>query len=372
MYKPLFVALLLCAFTITQAFDEIQEPRTTISQDVKNFATLSDWEGIYGAFSLCSPTSVVPGWCYKQMGLSIYDCMRTNEYHYEDSAYICKLGAVIQQIPNKSNPNEHMICDSTSFPGEIEILINGAEAHPRQEYYQMLCDDAKDKAQCEKNVRFSLKKDTKGISFISSKGLDSMTCETPLDERSAGTLKAHYPNLKASFDCAKQGLSRVEKGICNSFYTAREDYMLNVAYNFIMDFADEQVAKTTKKDQMQWLKTRNLQCNEAQSASALESCLLTAYSHRAKELKTIIEGISKSSIQLHSQTGQILIFESPSQKSPTIYTAMENEAYEAYLADKQPRKDFVKIIFRSLSHKTNPNNNEIIGYIRTQNMKPKE
>ena len=319
----------------------IVELRTTISQDIISFSANSNWEGVYGTFDLCDPSSAVPGWCYKQTGLSIYDCTQTNLYRYEDSKFVCKLGAVIRQIPDKANPNIHMICDTIPFPGEVEIMVDGISAHP-----------------------------TEKISFLSSKGLDSMTCETPLDERYVGTLKAHYPRIKASFDCAKEGLSKAEKGICNSFYTAREDYMLNVAYNFIMDFADEATAKTIKKEQMQWLKQRNLQCNNTTSANELDSCLLKAYSKRADELKTIIQNIPKSFVTLHSQTGQIPIFEAPSKKSAILYTAVENDKYTLFLADKKSYKDFVKVIFTNLNEKTNPNKgSNIVGYILSKNIR---
>lgn len=368
MLKQLLLALILWYFTTHIAQAEIQEPRTTISQDVKSFATSSDWEGVYGGFDSCNPSSVVPGWCYEQQGLNIYDCMRINEYHYEDSQFICKLGAVIREFPDKANPNEHMICDSTSFPGEVEIVVEGMVAHPTQKYYDELCGEATNKAQCRKNVQFSLKKDNKGIIFHSSKGLDSMTCQTPIDERNAGTLQSHYPNLKISFDCAKEDLSKVEKGICNSFYTAREDYMLNIAYRFIMDFAEEATAKETKKEQMQWLKQRNLQCSKAQNTKELESCLLETYSKRTKELKTMVQNTPKQFVKLHSQTGQIPIFQSPHHKSAIIYTATENDKYEAFLANKKTYKGFTKVVFHNLDKKTNPNNNQIIGYIRTQNL----
>lgn len=348
----------------------IVELRTTISQDITSFSANSNWEGVYGTFDLCDPSSAVPGWCYKQTGLSIYDCTQTNLYRYEDSKFVCKLGAVIRQIPDKANPNIHMICDTIPFPGEVEIMVDGISAHPTEKYYEMLCNDANDKAECRRNVQFSLKKDDKGISFLSNKGLDSMTCETPLDERYVGTLKAHYPRIKASFDCAKEGLSKAEKGICNSFYTAREDYMLNVAYNFIMDFADEATAKTIKKEQMQWLKQRNLQCNNTTSANELDSCLLKAYSKRADELKTIIQNIPKSFVTLHSQTGQIPIFEAPSKKSAILYTAVENDKYTLFLADKKSYKDFVKVIFTNLNEKTNPNKgSNIVGYILSKNIR---
>lgn len=70
----------------------------------------------------------------------------------------------------------------------------------------------------------TLSKDSKQIYFRSSKRLDSSTCETPRDKSKVGTLSGIYPRFKKKgwgFDCEKQGLSKVEKGICNGFYTLR-------------------------------------------------------------------------------------------------------------------------------------------------------
>ena len=43
-----------------------------------------------------------------------------------------------------------------------------------------------------------------------------MRCESIV-----GTLSGIYPRFRGSFDCEKQGLSKVEKDICNGFYTLR-------------------------------------------------------------------------------------------------------------------------------------------------------
>lgn len=336
MYKILvkcLVIVVLCNGVSTAQEDiepdvTIVEPRHFISRNTDSFSKGSEWEGVWGEMSLCDPLNKI-GWCYKQSALQIYDCYQINEYNYEDKSAICTLGLAMRQILDPAKPTEHLICDSGAFPGEVEILINGNKAEPKREYFDLVCGhtEGAERSKCEKNMSFTLSKDSKGIYFHSSKGLDSSTCETPNDE--TGTLSGIYPRFRGSFDCEKQGLSKIEKGICNSFYTLRDDVSLNAMFEYAMDFAwsNEQKSRL-KKEQLQWLKERNMKCVKAKDGEELLTCLYQAINHRIKELHETIDKSQQVTLELVSQIGAVKIYENPSLKSPVLYTKILNSEGE--------------------------------------------
>lgn len=187
--------------------------RTYIA-DSLSFGSNSEWEGVYANFALCDANSISPGYCTKEKSLNIYGCIRNNRYNYEDDVFICKLGQVMTKVPNKADAQGHMICDTTSWPGEVEIEVKGNKAFPRKSYYAFMCGElmGDKRRECERNVSFSLTKEAGGVQFSLGKGLDKMTCETPINERFRGTLGGFYPQVNGksgngSFDCAKGGLS---------------------------------------------------------------------------------------------------------------------------------------------------------------------
>ena len=357
----------------------IVEPRHFISRDTDSFSKRSEWEGVWGEMSLCDPLNKI-GWCYKQSALQIYDCYQINEYNYEDKSAVCTLGLAMRQILDPAKPTEHLICDSGAFPGEVEIFINGNKAEPKREYFDLVCGhtEGAERSKCEKNMRFTLSKDSKGIYFHSSKGLDSSTCETPSDESRAGTLSGIYPRFRGSFDCEKQGLSKIEKGICNSFYTLRDDVSLNAMFEYAMDFAwsNEQKSRL-KKEQLQWLKERNMKCVKAKDGDELLTCLYQAINHRIKELHETIDKSQRVALELVSQIGAVKIYENPSLKSPVLYTKILNSEgenahtrdYGAILLAPKSINGFTKIMLMEFSKDTNPNGNAIVGYVQNANVK---
>ena len=70
------------------------------------------------------------------------------------------------------------------------------------------------------------------------------------------------------FDCEKQGLSKIEKGICNGFYTLR-GVRLNVMFEYVMNFVWSNEQNLCLKKQLQWLKNRNIKCNNAETSKDL-------------------------------------------------------------------------------------------------------
>ncbi|RDU52624.1 hypothetical protein CQA49_07965 [Helicobacter sp. MIT 00-7814] len=117
---------------------------------------------------------------------------------------------------------DRLRCES---PSEVEILISGNTAKPTERYFDNKCKylKGKKKEECY-NTEFTLIKATdKGINFSSSKLLDSLSCSEENGKSNAISLSGFYPNIKASFNCQAQGLSRVEKGICNSAEAVGED-----------------------------------------------------------------------------------------------------------------------------------------------------
>lgn len=386
MYKILakcLVIVVLCNGVGTAQEDiepdvVIVEPRNFISRDADSFSKRSEWEGVWGEMSLCDPLNKI-GWCYKQSALQIYDCYQINEYNYEDKSAICTLGLAMRQILNPAKPTEHLICDSGAFPGEVEILINGNKAEPKREYFDLVCGhtEGAERSKCEKNMSFTLSKDSKGIYFHSSKGLDSSTCETPSDESRAGTLSGIYPRFRGSFDCEKQGLSKIEKGICNSFYTLRDDVSLNAMFEYALAFAwsNEQKSRL-KKEQLQWLKERNMKCVKAKDGGELLTCLYQAINHRIKELHETIDKSQQVTLELVSQIGAVKIYENPSLKSPVLYTKILNSEgenatrdYGAILLAPKSLNGFTKIMLMEFSQDTNPNGNAIVGYVQNANVK---
>ncbi len=380
------IAVVMCsAFGIAQAINEDDsfqsdpiEPRQyIISGNVIGYGARSEWEGVWGQVSQCDALDKI-GWCYKQSALQIYDCYQMQKYRYEDERAECKLGLVMTQIPDPANPTEDQICDSSFFPGEVGIIINGNQAKPNKKYFDIVCGHTSgiERNKCEKNMQFSLSKDTRGISFHSSKGLDSATCETPSDERKAGSLSAIYPRFKGSFDCDKDGLSKVEIGICNSFYTLRDDYSLNIMFEYAMNFAwnNEQKA-TLKTQQLEWLKQRNTQCNKAEKGEELFKCLSRETDNRIKELSNVIELSQKLTLELVSPVNAVKIYENPSLRSRVLYTKILDNSdkinaqkdYNAMLLEQKSHNGFTKIMLMEFSN--NPNENAIIGYVQDANVK---
>ncbi|RDU59290.1 hypothetical protein [Helicobacter sp. MIT 14-3879] len=366
--KVLFMAFL--AMSLSFGFG-MQGVRAQISSTL-SFAAQSEWEGVYATFRQCDPES---GYCYMQRALSIYDCILMNQYRYEDPHFICKLGNVESVNPSRTNANEHTNCETGTYPSEIEIEIRGNVAFPTSSYYDFMCQKASNVSGCEKNIGFSLtRKEGEGIVFSSSKALDSITCETPNDERFAGTLSSFYPIVNGkqgngAFDCTKEGLSIVERGICNNFYLLREDYSLNVVYDFIMDFANENLKQQIKSKQLAYLKTRNFLCIKEEELEGLEKCLFDSILKQQKVLKEAIKEIEVDSVRLESPSGEIRIYDMPNIEANVLYTAFENDTYRAYLAMKGQTSGFVKIAFKLIDSKRNPNNNTIVGYVRVQDMR---
>ncbi|WDL75128.1 DUF1311 domain-containing protein [Helicobacter winghamensis] len=387
MYKilvALTIAVLLCGMQgcSTRSATDVEsspiEPREYISKSVDSFYKGSEWEGVWGEMSQCDPLNKI-GWCYKQSAIQIYDCYQTQKYNYEDKSAVCTLGLVMSQIPDPAKQTEHLICDSGVFPGEVEIFINGNTAKPSGKYFDLVCShtEGTERSKCEKNMSFTLSKDSKGIYFHSSKGLDSSTCETPSDESKAGTLSGIYPRFRGSFDCEKQGLSKIEKGICNSFYTLRDDVSLNAMFEYALAFAwsNEQKSRL-KKEQLQWLKERNMKCVKAKDGGELLTCLYQAINHRIKELHETIDKSQQVTLELVSQIGAVKIYENPSLKSPVLYTKILNSErenatrdYGAILLAPKSLNGFTKIMLMEFSKDTNPNGNAIVGYVQNANVK---
>lgn len=397
---------------------EPKEPREYISDNVASFSTGSEWEGVWGQVSQCDPRSGI-GWCYKQSALQIYSCYQTRQYNYEQVSAVCRLGIVLRQIPDSAKPTEHLTCDSSSFPGEVEILIDGNKAVPGEEYFELVCGDTQgaERQKCEKNMSFSLslesglesggdsansaskdsaRKDSganasgtnvsranaRGVRFHSSKGLDSSVCETPSDRSRAGSLSGFYPRFRGSFDCQKDGLSKVERGVCNSFYTQREDVSMNVMFEYAMNFASDSQKAALKKEQLAWIKERNIACNGAADGNELFKCIYGKTNSRIEQLREVIERLPGVELELVSAVAAVKIYEEPSVKSSVIYTKIlqilggENNAqvdflrdYLAILLEPKPRNGFSKIMLMELSRETNPNQNAIVGYVQNANIK---
>lgn len=175
-----------------------------------------------------------------------------------------------------------------------------------------------------------------------------------------GTLSGFYPPLNASFNCAKSGLSKTEKGICNSFVTIRGDYILNQMYNYIYDFAWSKSDKQKlKKEQLEWIKERNLVCNQQEKPDSLTYCLFIRNNEQIRNLQAIIDDEDDSTIKtpqrVHmefvSSTGAVKIYEKPSLNSNVLHTAILNDKATIVLMAKNSHYGFTKIWFWKITRK---------------------
>lgn len=362
--------------------DDEPELREYISKDMINFSKKSEWEGVWGELNQCNP---LRGVCYAENALSIYDC--------DSSQGTCILNHITTK---KTNPayakSESINCEEVSFEG-IEILVSAHQAKPNESYFERMCAEfqGKDKESCRQKADFSLIKNEKGITFTSSALLDSKVCYLksqnqyiPQEALSQigymlqGTLSGFYPPLNASFNCAKSGLSKIEKGICNSFATIKSDYILNQMYNYIYDFAwSESDKQKLKKEQLEWIKERNLTCNQREEPNLLAYCLLIRNNERIRNLEAIIKDeddsiIIKTPQRVHmefvSSAGAVKIYEKPSLNSNVLHTAILNDKATIVLMAKNSRNGFTKIWF--LEHyKEDGSMRRFVGYVQNANIK---
>ncbi len=357
------------------------ELREYISKDTINFNKRSEWEGVWGELNQCDP---LEGVCYAENALSIYDC--------DSSKGTCILNHITTK---KTNPaytkRESINCNEVTFEG-IEILVSAHQAKPNESYFERMCSEfqGKDKESCRQKADFSLIKNEKGITFTSSTLLDSKVCYlknknqyTPQEALSQigdipqGTLSGYYPPLNASFNCAKSGLSKTEKGICNSFVTIRGDYILNQMYNYIYDFAWSKSDKQKlKKEQLEWIKERNLVCNQQEKPDSLTYCLFIRNNEQIRNLQAIIDDEDDSTIKtpqrVHmefvSSTGAVKIYEKPSLNSNVLHTVILNDKATIVLMAKNSHYGFTKIWFLE-NYKEDGSMRRFVGYVQNANIK---
>lgn len=360
------------------------ESHEYISKDTINFSKKSAWEGVWGELNQCDPLEAK---CYAENTLSIYDC--------DSSQGTCILNYI---TTTKTNPayakRESINCNEATLEG-IEILVSAHQAKPSEAYFERMCSglQGKNKETCRQKADFSLTKNEKGITFSSSALLDSKVCYfisknqyTPQEalnqmrDMPRGTLSGFYPPLNASFNCAKSGLSKTEKGICNSFLTIKSDYILNQIYNYIYDFVwSESDKQKLKKEQLEWIKERNLKCNQEVEPNSLTYCLDLQNYHRIKELKNIINDNDDIDIRtpqrVHmefvSSVGAVKIYEKPSLNSNVLHTAILNDKATIVLMAKNPHHGFTKISFLEY-YKEDGSMRRFVGYVQNANIKRKK
>lgn len=335
-------------------------PRIYASKDSKNFTYNHEWEGVYGDFELCNALDPY-GECDKQKSLSIYDCESLDAQNT-----LCTLGIVSKQAYSPLEPLKRKLHCETS--NEVEILINGNTAKPTKRYFENKCKhlSGKENEECLKAEFALIKVSDKGINFSSSKTLDLLSCSQEKSKGNALGLSGFYPNVKASFNCQAQGLSRVEKGICNSAQLAKADKSMNTLYNFAMSFAFEQngLKENIKQSQLKWLKSRNLECNAKDDIRDFTECILDATTKRTIELKDIIkEHTYTLSVVFKNPTGEVKIYEEPSIRSSVITTFLfaSLEIYGAFLAEEKSHNGFKKIILLDLEENAT---GAIVGFVR--------
>lgn len=88
------------------------------------------------------------------------------------------------------------------------------------------------------------------------------------------------PRYKTSFDC-DQAKTAVENAICYSSTTASLDLALEQTYKAWLDNLDDNDSDILRKEQKEWLRKRNLICDDR----AVFECLETLYQARLDELQ---------------------------------------------------------------------------------------
>ncbi len=379
-------SLLLClclSGTQLLANEEEEEGlRKHISEDIINFSKNSDWEGVWGEISQCDPLISTNYYiCAKQSDLSIYGC-DTNKQTCQLS-----LSKSILRNFNAYEKDRILTCDFFDMPISkemwlsalsIEILISDNTAKPSEKSIQGICAELKDDKeaqQCRKAFDFHLTKSDKGITFVSNQMLDSLTCKTSNDRK--GTLSGFYPRLNASFNCQKEGLSKVEKGICNSFPTIKADLEMNTIYNFLIDFAWQEDEKNKLKvEQLQWLKELNLEANEKQNTANLAEYISFEMYRRTLHLKKMLNNaqppFTRPPKRVHmrfvSQSGAVKIYDKPSLDSEVLHTAILNDKATINLLSKRTYNGFRKIVYLDF-WKDGKSEKLVTGYVQSANLK---
>ena len=97
----------------------------------------------------------------------------------------------------------------------------------------------------------------------------------------AQNIPVNKSSYKASFDCAKAE-SKIEKTICSVEDLASEDFMMASIYRSLQASMPPPEINQLKREQLDWLKTREKSCNDAMN---IVNCLQGLYVERIATLK---------------------------------------------------------------------------------------
>ena len=95
------------------------------------------------------------------------------------------------------------------------------------------------------------------------------------------TLSNQLSAGQPSFDCTKAS-NNIERSICHSDRLSAQDLKLSRLYKNVLHKVSDDIKKTIKTEQRNWLKTRNRDCQ--QNASEIENCLFKHYQERNSAL----------------------------------------------------------------------------------------